>query len=81
MTRKYRKNITTIPEQIYTLLQDGKPHHINELHAFCGPSSRGVVFFHILKVRKMVPEGQAVLCVIVNRSLHYQLVNLVIPNV
>jgi hypothetical protein len=69
----------TIQDQMLELLQDGQPHPMDELHSLCGPSLRGVVPTHICMIRKRLPEGQAILCVLVKRSLHYQLVFLFNP--
>ena len=66
----------TIQDQMLTMLQDGLPHAIDELHALCGPSLRGVVPTHICLIRRKLPDGQAILCVLHKRSLHYQLVHL-----
>jgi hypothetical protein len=63
---------------MFALLQDGKPHSRTELHTYCGPSSYGVVRFHIRQMRdKLInKETEAVVCVLINCAIHYQLVTL-----
>lgn len=69
---KYRP---TIAQQMLELLKDGKPHSVQELHSFCGPSLRGVVRFHIRTIRdKFLQPEEAVLCILHESSIHYQLV-------
>lgn len=65
-----------IYQLMYDLLTDGKPHSVTELHSYCGPSSRGVVRFHIRRIRDTMinKEEEEVLCTLVNCSVHYQLV-------
>jgi hypothetical protein len=65
----------TTPERMLELLRDGQPHTTSELHDLCGPSNSSVVPVHIHTVRKhLLRDVEAVLCVIKNRSVHYQLV-------
>lgn len=65
----------TIPERMLEILEDGEPHPVSELHALCGPSSRSVVSFHIVRIRRhLLKPDEMVLCVIHNSSIHYQLV-------
>jgi hypothetical protein len=70
----------TISQQMLELLKDGKPHSVAELHKFCGPSLRGVVRFHIRTIRdKFLKPNEAVLCVLHESVIHYQLVLIYCP--
>lgn len=60
--------------QIYELLKDGQPHSIDELRKLCGPSRRQSVISHIFVIRrKVLPENEAIACVIANKRIFYQL--------
>lgn len=69
-----RKNLRY---QMLDVLEDGEPHLIEELHKLCRPSGRGVVWWHICKLRKEIKDdGLDVLCVLRYGKLYYQLVHL-----
>lgn len=65
----------SLNDQIKEMLEDGKPHLIDDLHSLCYPSSRGTVHSHVWRIRKQIEgEGKDILCVVRNRRLHYQMV-------
>lgn len=69
-----------IYKQLYELMKDGKPHHRDEIHSYCGPSSPRAISTHIHVIRrKLLKENEALLCVITERRVHYQLVYLYAP--
>jgi len=69
---------TPTEKKMLEILSDGRPHRRKELHACCGPSSeRGTVYRHVSSIRtKLKPKGENIVCVLLNRSVHYQHVRL-----
>jgi len=66
----------TIRAKLWNLFQDGKPHSIKEIETYFDEyTSRGSIFVTISQLRaKRLSEDDLLLCVIHNRSMHYQLV-------
>lgn len=68
-TTKFTKTERAILE----ILSDGKPHHRDELRDRCDLSGSSSVTKHIQKMRpKVARVGQLIPCVLVNRRIHYQ---------
>lgn len=70
-------SLTPTHAKMLEVLSDGLPHHRDELHKCCGPSSVGVVKFHLAQIRKHLrPLGEDVVCVQNGVGFFYQHVRL-----
>lgn len=69
---------TPIQTKMMAVLGDGLPHSKDELHECCGPSSIGIVKFHIYGIRKKLQErGEDVVCTYSGGKFRYQYVRLI----
>ena len=66
----------TIADRLLEFFKDGKPHSVAEIQElfFDEYTERGNIYQHISRTRKLLKEKEMLLCVIHNRSVHYQLV-------
>lgn len=70
---------TPIQRAMLQVLSDGMPHTREELHACCGPSSRGTIQVHICELRKRLRQrSENILCVLSSKGIRYQHVRMLV---
>ncbi len=77
-------SFTPTQQAMLDVLADGLPHTRKELHA-CLPDELGALVNiqpHLCKLRKRLQQdGEDVICCLVNRSICYRYVRLIVPRV
>lgn len=74
MVEKIKKQ--TLADKIFELLQDGEPHHINEIRdkIFDELTSNGAIHVHVHNIRKGLDKETLLICQYIGRALFYRLV-------
>ncbi len=77
-------SFTPTQQAMLDILADGLPHTRRELHA-CLPDELGAlsnIQIHLSKMRKTLrQDGEDIICCLVNRSICYRYVRLIVPTV